>query len=97
MPEYSEKDLIQMQNDAMKRVMEMQRRARESYSSAQIPGQNPGGQVYSPQGSSVQETFSQQPEPCAQSPVQSPDLVRQLFLLLGSGDPILSAALAYLL
>ncbi len=126
MPEYSDKDLIQMQNDAMKRVMEMQRRAKESYSAAQSPGQssagqNSGGQipvsqippvqksakpVFSSQGPAASEVFSQ-PKPYtptqiqtsaqSQTPLQSPDLIKQLFLLLGTDDPILNAALAYLL
>ena len=122
MPEYSDKDLIRMQNDAMKRVMEMQRRAKESYSSAQShPGPNPseqnsGGQtppvqksagpVFSSQGPAASEVFSQpklytptQVRTSAQSqnPTQSPDIIKQLFLLLGTDDPILNAALAYLL
>lgn len=75
MPEYSDKDLIQMQNDAMKRVMEMQRRAKESYSAAQSPsGQSSAGQipvsqippvqkssmpVFSSQGPAASEIFSQ--------------------------------------
>lgn len=127
MPEYSDKDLIQMQNDAMKRVMEMQRRAKESYSAAQSPsGQSSAGQsiagsipvsqippvqkssmpVFSSQGPAASEVFSQaklytptqiQTSAQSQSPLQSPDLVKQLFLLLGTDDPILNAALAYLL
>ena len=112
MPEYSDKDLIQMQNDAMKRVMEMQRRAKESYSAAQSPSpqttQRSGGPVFSSQGPAAPEVFSQPksytPIPVQtqnptqpQSPLQSPDLVKQLFLLLGTDDPILNAALAYLL
>ena len=113
MPEYSDKHLIQMQNDAMKRVMEMQRRAKESYSAAQSPspqtGQKSGGPIFSSQGPAAPEVFSQQPKSYtpspvqpqnsmpSQSPIQSPDLVKQLFILLGTDDPILNAALAYLL
>lgn len=87
MPEYSDKDLIKMQNDAMKRVMEMQRRAKESYSVSQSPAaQNLSQQT------PAQESFSRQ-----SAPMPCPDLVKQLFILLGTDDPILSAALAYLL
>ena len=79
MPEYNDNDLIKMQNDAMKRVMEMQRRAKESYSTAQSPpGQNPGAQVgpgqasakpvFSSQGSAMPQQFG----PHGQGPVQNP-------------------------
>ena len=101
MPEYNEKDLIQMQNDAMKRVMEMQRRAKESYSTAQIPspqtGQKSVGPVFTSQGPVVREEDYLPSDSHATPPIQSPDLIRQLFILLGTDDPILSAALAYLL
>ncbi|HOP11988.1 MAG TPA: hypothetical protein PK629_10900 [Oscillospiraceae bacterium] len=101
MPEYNDKDLIKMQNDAMKRVMEMQRRAKESYSAAQSPaattGQNAGGPVFSSLGPTAQETFSHQSKSDMQNPIPCPDLVKQLFILLGTDDPILNAALAYLL
>jgi len=96
MPEYSEKDLIKMQNDAMKRVMEMQRRAKESYTSAQVPDQNSFEPTFSSQGPAAQGEAFLQSKPL-HPPIQSPDLVRQLFMLLGTDDPILSAALAYLL
>ena len=82
-----------MQNDAMKRVMEMQRWAKESYSVTQ----GPAGQNFSSQTPAGQEAFVHQTDPAAQGPIPCPELVRQLFLLLGTGDPVLSAALAYLL
>lgn len=100
MPEYSEKDLLKMQNDAMKRVMEMQRRAKESYSSSQnpsvpAPGQKPFEPLFSSQ--EAQDAFNKQSKPDTQNTAPCPDLVKMLFLLLGTDDPILSAALAYLL
>lgn len=96
MPEYSEKDLIKMQNDAMKRVMEMQRRAKESYTAAQVPGQNSSEPTFSSQSLTPQDEAFLQSKPF-HPPMQNPELVRQLFMLLGADDPILSAALAYLL
>ncbi|HNX13387.1 MAG TPA: hypothetical protein PK854_00760 [Oscillospiraceae bacterium] len=96
MPEYNEKDLIKMQNDAMKRVMEMQRRAKESYSASQTPEQNSPEPTFSSQSGAAQEEVFLQSK-SFHPPMQSPELVRQLFILLGTDDPVLSAALAYLL
>lgn len=94
MPELSDNELIKMQNDAMKRVQEMQKRARLTYDAAQ-GNPAPTAPTTVP---TVPTVPGEKAAPSASPRIGDEDLPRLLLSLLSAaGDPVLNAALSYLL